>query len=137
MKLLVSTKHGQGGRKSDFSWVPEDEVLIFAFECDTDKGNIDGVCGCRRSMSGLKCRSATTTFKVAEVDMTEEGLKEELTAYYQNAWRFAEAEARELAEADADQLIELGQTMPMNTVIEKRGKWLRVRRKKGEPLCLN
>ena len=50
MKLLVATTKTQGQRKNDFCWVPEDEIVQFAFVCDGEK--IDGSCGCRRSMSG-------------------------------------------------------------------------------------
>jgi hypothetical protein len=54
MKLLVSTTETQGQRKNDFCFVPEGEILVFAFECDRDRGNPDGPCGCARSMSGVE-----------------------------------------------------------------------------------
>jgi len=128
MKLLVSTKRGQGQRPTDFNFVPEDEPLMFAFECDTDKKDVDGVCGCRRSMSGLYCGRGTTTFKVAEVDdMTPERLEQELTSYYQKAWKLDEAEAQEWAKEDVPQLIDVASSMPEGQVIEKRGKWLKIR----------
>ena len=53
MKVLVSTHETQGERASDFCWVPDGELVGFAFECDTDRDDIDGGCGCRRAMSGL------------------------------------------------------------------------------------
>lgn len=78
MKYLVSTKETQGQRKNDFCFVPEGELVRFGSECDCE--DIDGRCGCRRSMIGMDCGTATTTMKVVELDMSEIELKTKLTA---------------------------------------------------------
>ena len=82
MKLLVSTTETQGRRRNDFCFVPEGEILTFTFECDSDRGNPDGSCGCSRSMSGIECKKGTTTFKVAEVEITLDELRGKLRVSY-------------------------------------------------------
>lgn len=82
VKLLVSTIRTQGRRQSDFCFVPEGEVLTFGFECATDRGHADGLCGCVRSMAGIVCKGSTTTFKVSEVPITTFQMKALLRDYY-------------------------------------------------------
>ncbi|HYL37933.1 MAG TPA: hypothetical protein VEV17_18605 [Bryobacteraceae bacterium] len=77
MKVLVATKETQGQRASDFSFVPEGELLSFVIECDLEA---DGSCGCMRSMAGIECHGCTTTLKVAEVAMTVAQFQEKLRA---------------------------------------------------------
>jgi hypothetical protein len=59
MPILFAAKHTQGGLR---------------VACDRDRDNIDGGCGCRRSLAGVVSRRATTTFKVAEIDGDAETL---------------------------------------------------------------
>jgi len=70
MKILVSTRKTQGLRKrTDFCFVPDGEPVIpCSITCDHD---VDGDCGCRRSMIGIHCRKATTTVEVVETNMNE------------------------------------------------------------------
>ena len=70
MKVFVATKEGQGLRQNDFSHAEEGELVLFSYGCDRDKDNVDGGCGCRRSMDGFKTLSGTTTFKVVDMEMT-------------------------------------------------------------------
>lgn len=72
MKILVSTKAGQGVRRNDFSFAAEGEPVVLGFECDGE--GVDGKCGCRRSMVGISERRATTTFTVLDrKDLDEAG----------------------------------------------------------------
>jgi len=64
MKVLVATEETQGHRKTDFCWTEEGELVFFGSECTRE--TIDGECGCRRSLCGLRTRKATTTFRVVE-----------------------------------------------------------------------
>ncbi len=65
----------------------EDEPVKFTAECDTDNNNIDGTCGCRRSMTGMITGKATTTFKVIEMEMIgEELLKLIRKSYERQGW---------------------------------------------------
>lgn len=133
MKLLVSTKETQGQRKSDFSHVPEGEIVNFAFECDTDRGNIDGVCGCRRSMSGIECNTATTTMKVVEVAAEQEPeILGKIRKHYEEGWHRTPKEAAEEAQEDLEELKKIGEFFPLGAIIEKRGKTFQVRQPKGE-----
>jgi hypothetical protein len=68
MKLFTSTTKTQGQRKSDFCFVPEDEIVVFSFICDTDakSSDPDSGCGCGRSLAGAICQKGTTTFKVVD-----------------------------------------------------------------------
>ena len=52
MKVLVGTKETQGQRSNDFSWAEDGELVMFGSECDRE--DVDGTCGCRRAMSGLR-----------------------------------------------------------------------------------
>jgi len=52
-------------RNSDFNYVPDDEIVTFPSECDRDRNNIDGDCGCRRCMAGVLCHTSTTTMRVS------------------------------------------------------------------------
>ena len=57
MRVLVATKKTQKQRENDFSFVPENELLYFGSQCSGEK--VDGSCGCKRSLVGVKCLMAT------------------------------------------------------------------------------
>jgi hypothetical protein len=69
MKLLISTKETQGQRPNDFCYTNPGELVVPGFECDSEHGDPDGVCGCARAMCGLQTRKGTTTAKVEDVHM--------------------------------------------------------------------
>lgn len=123
LRVLVATKETQGRRKSDFCYANEGELVCFPFECDHEK--VDGRCGCRRSMSGLDTRMATTTFKVVESELSR----------YEFERLFADSERKagfEVTEGDAGrlsaQLLNLAERFPVGTVLEKRGDKVQKRR---------
>jgi len=123
--VFTATKKTQGQRTNDFCWVPEGEIVGFAFECDSDKNNIDGGCGCRRSMSGLDCLKATTTFEVTYIpNFGPKALaKYVLESMESGGWlKFLDPdEAQEIAEQDAAELLRMASKFPVGAVVEKRG----------------
>ena len=119
MHLLISTTQKQGKRKNDFCFVPEDEILIFASECDGE--TIDGSCGCRRAMTGIDCGKGTTTMKCADVDITAIALQQKIAQRYIDAWHLDPIKALDISISDAAELIKLASAFPVNSVIEKRG----------------
>ena len=64
MKILVATGLTQGRRTNDFCWAEEGEIVTFGSECTNEF--VDGPCGCRRALRGVRTRKATTTFRVVE-----------------------------------------------------------------------
>ena len=106
MKVLIATKETQGRRKSDFSHTTDGELVTFGFECDRDRNNIDGGCGCRRTMVGIKSGRGTTTFMVSELDITRDELIKRLSASHILTFgdSLGEEGALEMAEEDADEL---------------------------------
>ena len=124
MKVLVSTQKGQGKRKSDFSYVPEGELVKFGYPCDRDRCNIDGVCGCRRSMVGVKTHKATTTFMVAEKECTEqELLLTIMESEKAGGWNTEQAEGKRMV----NELLRVASYFPVNTILEKRGNKIKER----------
>lgn len=125
MKVFVATKEGQGLRRSDFSHAEEGELVIFSAECATDRFDIEGGCGCRRSMTGLNTGQNTTTFKVSNMDLT----KDEFLAKHMAAkvtWgiygNLEEAEADGLLPTDVEILLEAAIAFPEGVVLERRGQ---------------
>lgn len=122
MKILVATKEMQGVRKNDFAWANEGELLTFASECDGEK--VDGRCGCRRAMSGLDTKKATTTMKVVDrPDMTVDKLTDLMAASLVAAGWFTkvDAECRELAAMTAKDVERIARAFPAGVVLERRG----------------
>ena len=128
-KILVSTKRMQGQRRNDFCWVPEGEIVGFTGECDDD--GIDGSCGCRRSFTGLECGKGTTTVEVAYCPQfgPKRLARMIFTRMEADGWvrGLGEDEARQMAEADAKELLRLASAWPPGQVVEKRGDLLRGR----------
>jgi len=129
MKLLTATSETQGQRPNDFMWCAEGEIVKFGTECDGEE--VDGSCGCRRSMAGVKSNRATTTMKVVQVEMTKEELVNALRENYKSAGWYdlmdpAVAEDNILKEAE--DLILLSESFPEGAIIEKRGDKFQVRR---------
>jgi hypothetical protein len=115
MKLLVATTETQGQRNSDFCYVPEGELLIFAFECANDRGNVDGGCGCVRSMDGIDSKTGTTTFRVAEAPITAAELKAKLAAHYPSIKL-----SDEMLVGEVLSLVELARPYEVGVILEKR-----------------
>lgn len=128
MKVLVATKETQGQRGNDFCHANEGEIVNFHLECDGE--TVDGECGCRRSMSGIETHKATTTIKVAEIDITREKFFEKIKQGLQKGGWLAlmkENEANKFVKQDADELLKMADHFDVNSVIEKRGDIFRQR----------
>lgn len=127
LRVLVATRETQGQRLSDFSWVPDGELLRWDVACDRDRDNIDGGCGCRRSLAGVVSRRATTTFKVAQIDGDTETLHRIFERSYHEAGYTLTAEL--ISELCAD-MLEIATRYPIGTVLEKRGDVIQPRQRR-------
>ena len=126
MKLLVATTETQGQRNNDFCFVPEGEIVHhYTLECDGEA--IDGVCGCRRSMSGLKCYKGTTTMKCVDVEITEAELKGLIFDFYCKGWKMSLIDATKAGEVEGAELMRLAGYFAVGAIVEKRGSNLQVR----------
>ena len=133
MKVLVATSKTQGQRRSDFDFVPDGE-LVGPMGFEEDNEAVDGPCGCRRSLSGLDTRKATTTFEVVErPDLTEASLRQLVAnsligAGWIPADRPQDAKTNELIDAVAGELLDILVHFEVGDVLEKRGHVIRQRR---------
>jgi hypothetical protein len=127
VRVLMATSETQGLRASDFSWVPDGELLCWGFACDRDRDNIDGGCGCCRSLSGVFSRRATTTFKVSEID----GDAETLYCLYERSYHKAgfPLTADDIRALCAE-MLEVAVRYPLGTILEKRGEAIQPRRRR-------
>lgn len=132
IKVLVSTKTGQGIRPSDFSWTEEGEVVYFGFVCDRDAkgGNPDGGCGCGRAMVGALSSKATTTFTVALWPKSEKEFLDYVLGALQDAGWLGGMDEAGRAEMlkDARELLRIAALFPVGAVLEKRGSTIQQRR---------
>jgi hypothetical protein len=69
MRVLVATAATQGQRPNDFCFATEGELVCRALACDRGQADLDGECGCGRSLMGVDSGQATTTAKVVWIDM--------------------------------------------------------------------
>jgi hypothetical protein len=122
--VLVATKETQGQRPNDFCLCEEGEIVTFSTTiCDGEE--IDGHCGCRRSMSGLVSKKATTTVKVVMLEGGLPALQEAIRTFFNEAgWAsmIESAELRYLVRTDAEELTRLAAAFPLGSVVEIRGK---------------
>jgi len=123
MKVLIATNEKQGERENDFSFTNEGEFVKFGMECDGEE--IDGSCGCRRSVAGFDTLRGTTTFKVVEEDITEDKFIELYKESDKKAgWNFEDKDMTKMAK----ELISIAQSFPVNSVLEKRGNKIVMRK---------
>lgn len=121
MKVLVATKELQGQRKSDFCFVDEGEPIVFSS-------------GHRTAMVGVNSRKATTTFKVVEMDLTAEGLVQQVVDSYRRMGMVNptnEERFKTDALGMAVELKNLAAHFPVGTVVEKAGRSFKERIAKG------
>lgn len=131
MKVFVATSEGQGLRESDFFHSKEGELVFFAAECARDINNVDGGCGCRRCMDDSESK-ATTTFKVADLNITKEDYIEKYCEYLIKSTRFEAEEVEEGIEyhrAEAETLLQAAEVFPVDEILEKRGNDIQPRPK--------
>jgi hypothetical protein len=122
MKILVATSKGQGKRKNDFNFCNEGEIVTFSFECDGE--DIDGSCGCRRSLSGTTTRKSTTTMKVIKSSMTKEDVANTIyDSLEKGGWinMMSKEWGIKTASKDTEELLKIASTFKVGDVVEKRG----------------
>lgn len=126
MRLLVATTRTQGDRADDFSWAEPGELVMPPFHaCDEP---VDGPCGCRRSLVGMRTTRPTTTIEVADVTLTLDQLCDTVRASLDGAGWLRCVDDVDVAErwvADiAWELVQAGARFPVGTVLERRGRAL-------------
>lgn len=130
MKVLTSTKETQGARESDFCWCNDGELLMFGTQCAEEK-EIDGSCGCMRSMVSVKTAfHATTTMIVTELSMTPKELSREIELGLERLDWPSLADRNALKAEVKEQVKNIGivaESFPAKTILEKRGDTFRVR----------
>ncbi len=133
MKILVATRETQGRRPNDFCWAEEGEIVTFGSECPDE--TVDGPCGCRRALRGVRTRKATTTLLV--VDRPDVGagdlarmVAESLVA---GGWYASLEPARAAATEDALRLAEVAFAHAEGTVLERRDDRFRARAWRPRP----
>jgi len=135
MKALVATAETQGFRDNDFCWAKEGELVQFSSECDGE--DVDGTCGCRRSMAGMSSGKGTTTTRVADLaDLTKRAYMQQwLESQLRGGWIDRKDELSEdekqWALEDTQELLRLASTFPVDAVVEKRGDVIKVRQGPG------
>jgi hypothetical protein len=124
LPVLVATRQTQGQRRDDFCWCDEGEPVRFTFECDGE--TVDGRCGCRRSMSGLSTKKATTTMRVQRLPITRGQFVTMLKESFANSG--FTVDCSDVAD-EAEELLRLAAAFPENTIVEKRGTSVQSRRR--------
>ncbi|MEP6559841.1 MAG: hypothetical protein ABJD68_02045 [Nakamurella sp.] len=122
MKVLVATAALQGMRSNDFNFCIEGELVWIGLVCHSDRTDPDGGCGCGRSFGGMASHLATTTARVAEVDLD--------FAHYAEALRSSlkdQGWPTQGAIPMAGELADLADGFPIGAVIERRLDELRWR----------
>ena len=129
MKILVATARTQGQRSNDFRFVPEGEPLMPGQECKGEE--VDGRCGCRRSLTGVECRKATTTALVTEVRHDRRWLTRLFRrSLMRVGLRPEPGEVKQLV----DRAILMASSFATGTVIERRGDECGARQEQEEGL---
>lgn len=128
MKIFVATSETQGTRANDFCFTTEGEIVRLGFECDGE--TVDGTCGCRRSLCGVRSRKATTTLKVVEMEIDEAELAAEIFVSLREAgwvleenWDFSRASAAR----EARELLRDAASFDVGAIVERRGAVYRCR----------
>lgn len=130
MRVLVATSAQQGKRANDFCWTLEGELVWVAVPCDRDRDGregVDGRCGCRRSMAGIASCRATTTFCVADLDMTRPQYEQILAEHLSSNWSLDDPQAAEAAGLIAADLLRQAARFAEGVVLERRGDLIAAR----------
>jgi hypothetical protein len=133
MHVFTITDNTQGRRANDFQSATPGELVSFSMiECEGEK--VDGSCGCRRSFSGLQSLRAGTTVVVEDrPTFTPTDLRKASDAALERGgWLFGtDDEQASLKQEAYDELVGLyafACTLPVGTVVERRGTKLQARK---------
>ncbi len=115
MRVFVATSEGQGLSLSDYCDLKEGDLVFFPLlNCRTHPDDFD--CGCSdRIMDSNDPEGSTTTFKVADVDITKEEYYKKLVANDR--------------EKQLEELLAAASYFPVGTVLEKEEDDIRARSK--------
>lgn len=109
MKMLVSTGEVPYG---EFCFVPEGEIVVSYGVVCSDK-QTRAACGCAKSVSGISTHRATSTAKVAEVEMSGQELFELAAKAGKEAgwggphiWAAMEADRKAIAELEVGTVVQ-------------------------------
>jgi hypothetical protein len=125
VKYFVSTHRTQGERDNDFNSIPGTELVDLTGECHDDPDS--PICGCARSFVGITSRQTSTTAEVTETDMTAaQYIGRFYTGLLALGWK-DNADTRDGVIDTAVELLLLAAMWPTGTVVERRGREIRVR----------
>jgi hypothetical protein len=123
MKVLVATRDGQGLKRGDFCNAEPGELVRFGSECDGEA--IDGKCGCRRSLVGVKTARGTTTMAVVDQPIDMASYTKAIAAGLRSAgWAALGGDTLRWAEQDASELARIAAAFPVGAVVQRRGNSL-------------
>lgn len=125
MRFIVATQETNGDVAGDFTFCTEGELVRLDEPCDRDRRDPEGGCGCGRAFGGLHSHRATTTARVAELDLSEADLREAIRSSLEaGGWLDPRFCTPELGQAMVDEAFEGGQQIaehfPVGTVIGRR-----------------
>lgn len=129
-RVFFATRDTQGDRTSDFCHAQEGELVVEPLACDRDK-DLDGPCGCRRSMDGVVSRCGTTTVRVGRFDGTLGDLHRAYEEYFdKGGWTklLGAEEVAKLVRKGVRADLNCAADFPVGTILEKRGNAMQVRR---------
>ena len=122
MQVLVATTETQGSRDTDFSWTVDGELVrLPGIEC------CDPRCGCGRSWAGIASSKATTTCRVAEVDIDRDALRAAFTGALEREGWLPPGEDRTWVDEFVDSHLDIAESFPVGTVLENGGDRVLVR----------
>lgn len=121
IKCMVATKETQGQRENDFCFATEGEIVRFGPLCCSDK-NLDGGCGCARSLIGIESGKATTTMKIVEMDITQ---AKYLAMVKASVKRTEDDATDETIELDAMEVLYASEQFGVGFIIEYRGGFVK------------
>lgn len=128
IRVLVATKETQGRRKNDFCFAEEGELIMRGSECDGEA--VDGNCGCRRAMSGVRTQLATTTMKVVELGIAPEDIKKQMKdSLVKGGWAslMKPEQVEEMVNSNYKENKELAEYFGVGAIVERRGDVFRRR----------
>ncbi|WMJ22511.1 hypothetical protein RBG61_11000 [Paludicola sp. MB14-C6] len=128
IKCMVATKETQGQRASDFCNANEDEIVRFGPLCCSDI-DLDGGCGCARSLIGIESLKGTTTMKTVELDMTQEEYYAKMIA---SARKTDDDASDDTIIAEATEVLYASEQFGVGYIIEYRGGFVKRLEQKNE-----
>lgn len=126
VKYFVSTHRTQGERGNDSNSIPAAEIVDLCSLSHEDPDN--AYCGCARSFVGITSRQSTTTAEIVEPDMTAVDFVAQFHARLVAMGLPDTPDLRADAANAATELLRLAAMWPVDTVVERRGHEIRVRR---------